>query len=237
MESQKILDTDMFSHIKDFVQVLNDNFGSAYYQLKLYNHLLSKISSNKEEIDHQQKIFISFITKNKTAILNQQYSLIKDKISYSSKIYIDIQGIFSLCEKDNNIDAIKTICQHLLAILADTNDTDALESLKKSLIDTKTNEGNVLSDIMSVVEKNIPKDNTDPVEAFSSILKSGAIQDIVKTFSQKINNGSLDLTKMFGMVQGMMSGLSANSSTPSNSPISSLEKTDEKTIEKDTLEK
>jgi len=128
-----------------------------------------------------------------------------NKIEYSQRVFIDMKDIFRISDKDTT----KIIWEHLLCISALVDPAGrAREVLKKNLENGKTSsqETSFLTDIISKVEEHVDPD-ANPMEAVSSIMKSGIFTDLIGGMNNGLSNGSLDLGKLMGAVQGMVSTL------------------------------
>ena len=114
-----------------------------------------------------------------------------------------MEHIFKLVGSDK--DTEDAIWKHLLFLSAMLDpDANAREVLQKSV---GGSEGNFLADIMSKVEGQIDPNATNPMEVVTSIMKSGVFTEMMSNMNSGMENGSLDLGKMLGMVQGLMSSL------------------------------
>lgn len=106
-----------------------------------------------------------------------------------------------------DLETTNVIWQHLLVI---TNSVDpseeAMEILKKSL-EEKSNEGAFLSNLVQKIEKNVDPNSSDPMAAIMGLMSSGVFTDLISNMNSGMQDGSLNIGKLFGTVQGMMSSM------------------------------
>jgi hypothetical protein len=203
-----------FKAISDFTKELCENFASKdkNHSLKLYEHLLNKTTlSHDKAIKKHIESFREFCVANRDAISNKNYSLlVNNKVTYSSRVYIDFSSIF----KDSDRETSNIIWKHLLTISALIDPAGKAKEILKNNGDSK--EANFLSDIINKVESNV-NPNSNPLEAISSIMSSGVFNDLITGMNSGIQNGDLDLGKLMGTVQTMCASLSTdiNSANPS----------------------
>ena len=196
-----------FKAISNFTSELVELFSKQQRSLKLYGRLINKTTlvhdkSIKKHID----TFREFCISNRDAIMTKNVNKLKmSKISYSQRVFIDMTDIFRLSDKENS----KVIWEHLLCISALVDPAGkAREVLKENLMSGKTGcgETNFLTDIIDKVEKHVDPD-ANPMEAVSSIMKSGIFTDLIGGMNKGLSDGSLDLGKLMGAVQGMVGQL------------------------------
>ena len=138
-------------------------------------------------------------------MLKKVTNITQTKILYSQRVFIDIVDIFNIADADTT----KVIWQHLLCISALVDPAGkAKEVLKENLASGKTGTGeaNFLTDIINKVEKHVDP-NANPMEAVSSIMKSGIFTELIGGMNQGLSDGSLDIVKLMGAVQGMVGQL------------------------------
>ena len=212
-----------FKAISNFTAELGELFSKQQRSLKLYCRLI-----NKTTIVHDHAIkkhidaFKSFCIANREAIFTKSIDkLIISKISYSQRVYIDLNDIFKLSDKDTT----KIIWEHLLCISALVDPAGkARDILKKNMeAGAGGEETNFLTDIINKVEQHVDPD-ANPMEAVSSIMKSGIFTELIGGMNNGLSNGSLDLSKLMGAVQGMVGKLSEQTSSPdeSDNPMNML---------------
>ena len=214
-----------FKAISDFTKELCENFTSndkdKNHSLKLYEHLLNKTTlSHDKAIKKHIDAFRLFCIENRDAIKSRNPSLMtNNKVSYSTRVYIDFSNIFKDADKDTS----NIIWKHLLTISALVDPAGKAKDILKNNIDSK--EASFLSDIINKVESNV-NPNSNPLEAISSIMSSGVFTDLVAGMNTGIQNGELDLGKLMGTVQTMCSTLSSDidktSGNVSENPINML---------------
>ena len=196
-----------FKAISNFTTELGELYSKQQKSLKLYNRLI-----NKTTITHDSSIrkhidaFRVFCVSNRDAIKLRQIDKIQvSKISYSERVFIDVVNIFRIADNDS----IKVIWDHLLCISALVDPAGkAKDILKENLSSGKNGLGetNFLADIIDKVEKHVDP-NANPMEAVSSIMKSGIFTELIGGMNQGLSDGSLDIGKLMGAVQGMMGQL------------------------------
>ena len=198
-----------FKAISDFTKELCENFTSndkdKNHSLKLYEHLLNKTTlSHDKAIKKHIEAFRLFCIENRDAIKSRNPSLMtNNKVSYSSRVYIDFSSIFKDADKDTS----NIIWKHLLTISALVDPAGKAKDILKNNTDSK--EASFLSDIINKVESNV-NPNSNPLEAITSIMSSGVFTDLVAGMNTGIQNGELDLGKLMGTVQTMCSTLSSD---------------------------
>lgn len=175
--------------LSTFVVDLSEIFAEKHRPLKLYQHLLEKTSKEHELVVKKHvSAFQTFCEKNKDSILNKD-KLVEPVISYSERVYIDMNEIFDIND-DKNTENI--IWKHLLTILGviipDSGAKEILNSNKQ------TTEGGFLGELVSTIEQNIDKDKMDnPMEAVGAILQSGVMNDLINNLGNAIKNGDMNL--------------------------------------------
>jgi hypothetical protein len=201
--------------IHSFVNDLAEVFvGEAkhFRPLELYCYLI-----NKTNIGHygatakHAEAFTAFCIANREAIVSKKQDLFSQTIiSYSNKVYIDIEAIFEGADADCQ----NAIWKHLLKISALVDPAGrAKEVLRQSGKGESTGggaEANLLTDIISKVEEHVDP-NASPMEAVSSMLQSGIFTDLISNMNGGMQDGSLDLSKLMGTVQSMVGSISDQS--------------------------
>jgi hypothetical protein len=203
-----------FKAIANFISELVELFSKRQRSLKLYGRLISKTTVvHDKSIRKHIDAFRDFCIKNRDAILSKSVEKINmNKISYSEKVYIDMVEIFKLSDKNTS----KVIWEHLLCISALVDPAGkAREVLKENLVSGKASEGetNFLNDIINKVESQVDP-NANPMEAISSIMKSGIFTDLIDGMNTGFSDGSLDLGKLMSAVQGMVGNLGEKTGNP-----------------------
>ena len=196
-----------FKAIANFCTSLEEIFGKTQRSLKLYAHLIGKTTlSHEKAISKHVSAFTLFCTSNRDALETKDYTkLVENKISYSDRVFIDMSQIFPGSDKGTS-DVIWT---HLLTIAALVDPTGKARQILKATAKKEgaPTEANFLNDIIGKVEEHVDP-NANPMEAVSSIMKSGVFTDLVSGMGNGLQDGSLDLGKLMGTVQTMVTTLS-----------------------------
>lgn len=193
----------IFNSITNFIKDLNECFGSNYKSLQLYNRLIQKTTvSHTEAIEKHISIFKTWCIDNETSIVNKDIKLIKNKIEYSDKCFINLKEIL----QNANQQEISSIWKHILLLCAYLNpNIKAKEMLKKE----ESNEKDFLQNMISKVEENVgdTENLENPMQAVASMMSSGVFNDLVSSMSSGLNNGELNLNKLMGTVNNMVTSL------------------------------
>jgi hypothetical protein len=203
-----------FKAIANFTKDLGEVFASHQHSLRLYCHLINKTTiSHEKAIKKHIDAFREFCITNREAIEQKDYSKLKNnkiekiktgaRIVYSKNVYIDISDIFKIADEDTR----NVIWKHILVISALCDPTSAAKKILKASSNKDTiKETDFIADLISKVETHV-KPDSNPMEAVSSIMKSGVFTDIVSNLNKGMTDGSLDLGKLIGNVQNMVSTL------------------------------
>lgn len=205
-----------FKAITNFVNDLGEIFGNRQHSLKLYSRLIKKTTfSHESSIKKHIEGFTAFCISNRAGILEKNIQKIKQKtIFYSEKVGIDFAEIFKLASADDK----DTIWNHLLLISSYVDPASkAREILKKE----KTSETDFLSGIIEKVEKEVDP-NADPMQAISSMMQSGVMNELVQGMNSGLSNGTLDISKLVGSVQSMIGKLNEGESSGSQDPLNMI---------------
>ena len=196
-----------FKTISNFTNDLGEVFSEKHRPLKLYAHLINKTTlAHEKPIEKHIEAFRNFCVANRESILNRKTRLEKEKIVYSKRVFINMKEIFQMADPDTT----RVIWMHLLTISALVDPAGkAREILKEEAQKGGGQEVDFLSDIISKVEANV-KPDSNPMEAVSSIMKSGIFSELVSGMGNGLQDGSLDLGKLMGTVQKMVTKLSAD---------------------------
>jgi hypothetical protein len=220
-----------FNAIAQFMKELNTIFGKKYRPIALYNRLISKTTlMHQNAISRHISVFRDFCTVNRTCIITRNTELKDDVIFYSETVSIFMKEVFNLSEKEEDSDDIKEgIWKHLLTISALLDPSGrAKDVLKKSVVNEIENvrestpvrntksETNFINNIIEKVEKNIDPNVSDPMQAVSSMMKSGVFTDLLSDITNGMKSGELDINKMFSAVNEMVSkeGVGNDESNP-----------------------
>ena len=201
-----------FKAIVNFTTDLSEEFGEEFKPTKLYNHLLGKTTlSHDTAIQKHIETFKIFLVKNREQIATADSENITDTISYSTRVYLDIKEI--LKKADNN--SQKVIWQHLLILSAILDPTGRAKQILKEQRESgaqDNGESDFLNNIIDKIEDNVDPNTSNPMEAVTSIMKSGVFNDLVQGMGSGLQDGSLDLSKLMGTVQNMVTKLNDDTS-------------------------
>ena len=124
-------------------------------------------------------------------------------------------------------DTAQVIWKHLLVIMNSLNPSShTMDILKKSL-EEKSNESEFLNTIVEKIEKSVDPNATDPMSAIMGMMTSGVFTDLVATMNTGMQDGSLNMNKLFGTVQSMMTTMSGTSNMPDLSSLTNSLKINE----------
>ena len=116
------METELFEAFKKFVSSLQECKGSDSKNIKLYHHLLTKITGQHGgAISRNVELVKQFLRFNEEAILSYDISLIKEEtscIKYSDKVYIDIKDALETSDADTQ----SAIWKHLLTLKIKADD-------------------------------------------------------------------------------------------------------------------
>ena len=212
-----------FQSIVKFVEDLSTEFGNKQHSLVLYNRLVSKTKiTHQDAVKRHLQAFHEFVTKNGEAIIEKNISKLRNPIIfYSNKVNIKTDEIFKMADKQTT----EVIWKHLLVIMNSLDpNTKALNVLKKSL-EEKTHESEFLSSLVSKIENTVDPSTTDPMSAIMGLMSNGVFTDVISSMNSGMQNGTLDMGKLFNTVQGMMTSLGGmnmggpNQATSSSPPV------------------
>jgi len=200
-----------FKAISSFVVDIGETFGNRQKSLALYKRLIEKTTIvNVGPIKKHVEAFRIFSVKNRDAILTKDVTkLVEKTIVYSeNKVYINLEHLLKFADKEQT----DIVWKHILTISALVDPTAKAKDVLKKDMEKKQqsggdgNEEQFLTNIIDKVEDHVnPESN--PMEAVSSIMKSGIFTDLIGSMNSGVSNGELDLSKLMGTVQNMMSQL------------------------------
>jgi hypothetical protein len=205
----------IFNSIKDFVFNLNECYGDNYTNISLYNNLLQKTTNfHTEAIAKNNEIFRRFCLDNEICILNKNYNLSVNRITFSEKMYIDISEVFSECCDDSEKEII---WKHIALIYSyfkpSTHLKDMLTTTKK------TNESNFLQDMIGKVEDTLDGGGVNnPMEAITKMMTSGVFTELVGNMTNGLQSGELNIGGLLGSVNDMVDTMNINTPTPIPTP-------------------
>lgn len=202
----------IFKAITGFISDLNSEFGGKFKSIALYNRLLEKTGIvHIGPINKHIECFRKFFSVNQQAMIEQKSELlVETKISYSNNVYVDVASVLKHTNKENT----QIIWKHLLTIWGLIEPTSQAkkvlhESLKSDGGDGK--EAQFLSNILDKVQKTAEdakiSENSNPMEALSGLMKSGAMNDLVSGMYKGLSDGSLDVGKLMNTVQNMVGAM------------------------------
>lgn len=206
-----------FNVMKCFVRELS-NFFKEDLSIKLYNHLLEKTTlDNTVPVEKHLKLFATFCKENRTKIENKQTDFSLPVIQYSERVKIDFAHVFSqiLKEEENKEETLSVLFDHLWVISSVFDPESKTGKLLKEKqkankpppeLENLFKKNPFLSEMMTKVEKSV-KPGTTPMEAMTSMMQSGMLQELVQGMQTNINNGSLNVHELMGTVQSLTSGL------------------------------
>jgi hypothetical protein len=189
-----------FKAICNFINDLESEFGKRHKPLKLYKRLINHTQiSHDAAIRKHLTIFYDFSMVNRDALTAQDPSkLVQTKLAYSERVFIDMEFVFRNADSETT----KVIWNHILTISAIVDPASkAKEILKKN----NNAESDFLNKIITKVEGSV-KSDANPMEALTSIMSSGLINDLVKDLQSE----KLDMSKLLGVVQGMVTKMSSD---------------------------
>lgn len=216
-----------FNTICNFIRDLSASFGNKQKSLLLYGHLIEKTGLiHIDPVKKHINIFKKYIEENKEAIENRDKSKFNStSISYSDKVAIDLKGVFSMCDKEEE----KVVWNHLLTISAVLNPLGNAKQILKDLTASSSakkgggsdlNEDNFLKNIMDKIGsevENYDTENMNPMQMIGSMMSSGALNDIFQSISSGLNEGNLDMGSMMNSMQSLVGNL--NTMVNENQPI------------------
>jgi hypothetical protein len=200
-----------FKAISNFTQEIGQIYSAKHRGLKLYCRLINKTTlSHENAIEKHIIVFRNFCSENRDAIKTGNYKDLKpDRISYSSRVYIDIVNIFKESDKETS----SAIWKHLLYISALVDPAGkAKQILEENMKSGKSGgtETEFLSNIIDSVEKHVDP-SSNPMDAISSIMKSGIFTELIGGMNNGLEGGQLDMGKLMGAVSCMVGTLSQQS--------------------------
>lgn len=224
-----------FKAIINFVNDLNSIFGETQHSLKLYHHLITKTTfAHDKPILKHIEAFTNYCVSNQQAILNKdKTSLNNDNIQYSDRVYINIRSIFfPTGKKTKPVDpeTEEAMWKHLIYLSARTNPNENALRLLRNVVDSgeqkesrsginlnilgEGKEKEFLTNIMNKVENCIDPTSTNPLQAISTIMSSGLLNELVNDMGEGIENGSINLNSLMGTVQSMVSNMAPSGAPP-----------------------
>ena len=215
-ESKKFTVEKKFNTIKKFVREMSVFFEDDM-SVKLYNHLLCKTTiKNRVPVARHVQLFEEFCINNRDQIVANNTALSQSKIEYSKRVYLDFAKIFrDVSDDESAAETQSVLFDHLLVLsIVFDPESNAVDVLKNKKKDTEGelhdlfNKNPFLADMMQKVESQV-KPGTNPMEAMSSMMSSGLLQELVSGMQENIENGDLDMGELMESVQKMTASLPA----------------------------
>lgn len=215
-ESKKFTVEKKFNTIKKFVREMSVFFEDDM-SVKLYNHLLCKTTiKNRVPVARHVQLFEEFCINNRDQIVANNTALSQSKIEYSKRVYLDFAKIFrDVSDDESAAETQSVLFDHLLVLsMVFDPESNAVDVLKSKNKDTEGelhdlfNKNPFLADMMQKVESQV-KPGTNPMEAMSSMMSSGLLQELVSGMQENIENGNLDMGELMESVQKMTASLPA----------------------------
>ena len=190
-----------FQTIQEFITSLHDYFGSKCHSLSLYYRLISKMTfQEKELIDRHLRVFRNFCVSNRQAISSKS-NFSSPRISFSDRIYIDIDYVFSHSDSDTH----SAVWEYLLLLSALLDPASKAKELLKDLKKDDSNEGEFLGQMMNTIQSQIGSvGEGNPMEMIGSLMNSDVIGSLASNLQSNLQNGQLDMGKLMGTMQGLV---------------------------------
>lgn len=182
-----------FKSVVSFLADLNDAFGHIHSSLRLLFKNVEQITfTQPDKIEIYNKLFETFCTVNREAILARAAGQIKDaRVAASEKAYVDMAAIFAAASPDQ----ATCIWAHLLTLLALFDSSERQRCAQ--LVDTFRQPSGIIGDIIKKIEKEVSgADASNPVELVSKIMQSGTFSEIVSELTASVERGDVDLNKL-----------------------------------------
>lgn len=211
-----------FKVILDFINDLFEIFGQQQHSLALYHRLVSRtMVSDVAMISRHVQVFKSFCESNRVAICEKNGNKLSPSvIVFSDRIKINLYSILKKSDKET----AETIWKYLLtlSVCVDAN-SPARDVLQQDAVSAVHNRqqssdlsgiSSVFTDMMSTMQEELekadiqPSDN--PMEMVAGLMKSGAIESIMKKFSGKMESGEINIGSIMGLAQGLMKDMGDN---------------------------
>ena len=202
-----------FRAISDFVKQLATVFGGDSGGLRLYNCLIRKTTITHETaISKHINLFTEFCIANRDGIQSRDYKKFDEPIiSYSDRVYIDLEKLFNMADADTT----QVMWKHILTISALL---DKGGKAREILGDMKSEESKLLTGVLDHVEHNI---KGTPEETINSILKSDVMSDLLKGMS----SGNLDMGSLFQTLTSVIGQIGNGGGIPGLTPPARVQTT------------
>jgi len=217
-EQKTIENEKVWERITEFVNCLKLNYGNEFYEVKLYDLLLENTGViHQEQREKHINIFKNFLLENQLAILEQNIEKLNKElnITYSDKIYINLNAIFSKAEKDDQ----ETIWEYLLVLLAlvspNSKEAQNILTVKASHSNTKPttsgiSEDNVFGNLLKTVTEqlqNTDMNEANPMQLIGNIMNSGVMNDLFNSVGGDQPTMDFDFNKMLQNFQEVMTNI------------------------------
>ena len=214
-----------FKTIKAFVNDLGDSFSKDSHPLALYERLINKTThEHVEAVTKHISEFKKFCVNNESNILSSTPSF-AEPITYTSKVFIDMNAIFKL-EMDN--DTKCAIWRHLLTmsfVLTGSEEAKKILDTQMSSVvkfEGNTNEDKFLNNIISKVEKHVNTESPNPQEAIANMMTSGMLPELMSSLTEGINSGQLNMANMMSSVHKLVGTISGEAGQQGTDAMSML---------------
>lgn len=195
-----------FNTIVNFINELSSLYGKKTKPLTLYQHLLSKTTfSCKDAINKNVNLFKTFCIENKENILERKLPLKNTLISYSSKVFLDINEMMVFAKEDNNLE---TIWSYLLTFLAMTDPSSNAKNILKHKSDD--NSKKFIDNIIGQLEDKVDPNIEEPNVAIGTIWSSGILSNIIGDLNEGVESGELNMDGLIGTLSGMLVKISSD---------------------------
>ena len=182
-------DLQVFQIITDFVGNLHEFFGekksnySGSRALVMYNRLISKMTFNDQDmILRHIDVFRQFCKGNRERILARNSEFNTPMISFTEKIYINMNHIFKTADKDTS----QVIWEYLLSIAAHVDPESGSKDILKQLQTVQPQEQSpfaglagldpsMLSGMMSMMSTMLPAGGGDSVNSLLETVQNSNI--------------------------------------------------------------
>lgn len=215
---------DIFPLIGDFVQQLSTFFNAKEHihdnqdlvKLALYERLIEHTGpTNSTAINKHLSAFTDWVNNNIDACrqasvlsLNPEFP----NITYSDNVFIPINSLlYRIFGQKSNVDTLMLMWKHILNIAFRlTKDEEIKTKLielynpNQSLVkaDSENKEEELINKTFNVIQSEFEnmKDIKNPKEAISHMMNSGTFENLMETFVSGMENGNVDMNKLFNSV-------------------------------------
>lgn len=189
-----------FKAITGFVEQLTDLYGDKHRPLKLYNKLLQYVKvSDSEHISKHVETFRRFCEANDDAIETKDRTKLKEStITFSAKVFINIDYILSLADEDT----ADIIWSHILTITASVCPTSKAKQIllaqkTRETLNSGSGEGDWLKNVITKME--------GAVESGEEALSPQMFTEVFESLNKGMEEGSINIGGIIGSLQGLIS--------------------------------